>query len=102
LVPLLWEEPFGLVMVEAMACGTPVIAFKRGAAPELVIDGVTGALVDDVAGMARALDSISSIDPMRCRAHVEAHFSAQALADNYLAVYEKMLGEEGVPLDHVA
>jgi glycosyltransferase involved in cell wall biosynthesis len=102
LVPLLWEEPFGLVMVEAMACGTPVIAFKRGAAPELVIDGVTGALVDDVAGMARALDSISSIDPMRCRAHVEAHFSAQALADNYLAVYEKILGEEGVPLDHVA
>jgi len=102
LVPLLWEEPFGLVMIEAMACGTPVIAFNRGAASELVISGSTGVLVEDVAGMARAIDSISSIDPHECRAHVAAQFSAQALAQKYLAVYEMILGEEGVPLDHVA
>lgn len=102
LVPLQWEEPFGLVMVEAMACGTPVIAFNRGAAPEIVVDGVNGLLVDDVDGMVRAFDRIDAIDPRQCRAYVEANFSAQALASNYLAVYEKILGENGVPLDHVA
>ncbi len=102
LVPLQWEEPFGLVMVEAMACGTPVIAFNRGAASEIVIEGVNGYLVNDVKEMVHALDHIGAIDPRDCRAHVEANFSAQALADNYLAVYEKILGENGVPLDHVA
>jgi glycosyltransferase involved in cell wall biosynthesis len=102
LVPLLWDEPFGLVMIEAMACGTPVIAFNRGAASELIADGVTGFLVDDVDAMARALEFLGEIQPERCRAHVESNFSAQALADNYLAVYEKILSEPGVPLDDAA
>ena len=102
LVPLLWEEPFGLVIAEAMACGTPVIAFRRGAAPELVADGVTGFLVDDVQGMARALACVDQISASACRSHVEANFSAAALADNYLAKYEMIVGQKDVPLDHVA
>ncbi|HEX5140515.1 MAG TPA: glycosyltransferase family 4 protein, partial [Dehalococcoidia bacterium] len=80
----------------------PVIAFNRGAASELIADGVTGFLVDDVDAMARALEFLGEIQPERCRAHVESNFSAQALADNYLAVYEKILSEPGVPLDDAA
>jgi glycosyltransferase involved in cell wall biosynthesis len=102
LVPLQWEEPFGLVIIEAMACGTPVIAFCRGAAPELVVHGVTGYLVDGPEEMARAIESVDAIDPQRCRSHVEANFSAQSLANNYLAIYEMITGKTGVPLDHVA
>ena len=102
LVPLLWEEPFGLVMVEAMACGTPVIAFCRGAAPEIVVHGKTGFLVEGTDEMASAIAAVESIDPHECRRHVEANFSARALADRYLAVYEMITGESGVPLDDVA
>jgi glycosyltransferase involved in cell wall biosynthesis len=91
LAPLQWEEPFGLILVESLACGTPVIAFPRGAAPELISDGATGFLVEDVDAMAEALKRIPSIDPRACRAHVEAHFSPTALADAYLSVYERML-----------
>jgi glycosyltransferase involved in cell wall biosynthesis len=92
LMPLLWDEPFGLVMTEAMACGTPVIAFRRGAAPELVLDGVTGFLVDDTDEMTAAIECLDSIDPLACRAHVEQHFSPAALADRYLALYSRIAG----------
>jgi hypothetical protein len=88
---LCWEEPFGLVMVEAMACGTPVIAFARGAAPELVVDGETGFLMHDVDGMARAVHRVDRIDPLRCRRHVEENFSAQRMAEGYLGLYEHIL-----------
>jgi glycosyltransferase involved in cell wall biosynthesis len=90
LLPLQWDEPFGLVMVEAMACGTPAIVFARGAAPELIIDGETGFLVQDVDGMVGALARVDSIDPWRCRSHVEERFGPATLADNYLALYEKI------------
>jgi glycosyltransferase involved in cell wall biosynthesis len=96
LLPLCWEEPFGLVMTEAMACGTPVIAFARGSASELVVDGETGFLVHDVEGMMRAVHRIDRIDPRRCRRHVEENFSAQRMADGYLAVYERILEESAV------
>jgi glycosyltransferase involved in cell wall biosynthesis len=96
LVPICWEEPFGLVMAEAMACGTPVIAFARGAAPELVLEGETGFLVHDVDGMVRAVHRIDRIDPQRCRRHVEENFSAQRMTEGYLAVYERILEEAAV------
>jgi glycosyltransferase involved in cell wall biosynthesis len=100
LMPLQWDEPFGLVMIEAMACGTPAIVFNRGAAPEIVIDGETGFLVDDVDGMVAAIRKLAQIDPWRCRVHVEDCFGPTALADAYLDIYEKMLGVEETPYDH--
>jgi len=92
LMPICWEEPFGLVMTEAMACGTPVIAFARGAAPELVVDGETGFLVNDVDEMVAAADRIDSIDPRRCREHVEANFDVPVMVDAYLRLYKQILG----------
>jgi glycosyltransferase involved in cell wall biosynthesis len=91
LMPLLWEEPFGLVMIEAMACGTPAIAFNRGGAPELIRHGETGFLVEDADEMAAAIRRIRDLDPASCRAHVEANFSPEVLADRYLEVYESIL-----------
>jgi len=102
LLPILWEEPFGLVMVEAMACGTPVVAFRRGAAPEIVVDGETGFLVDDLAGMTAALDKLDAIDHHRCRALVEERFSPATLANRYLAIYGTILGIEERTLGRVA
>jgi glycosyltransferase involved in cell wall biosynthesis len=96
LLPICWDEPFGLVMVEAMACGTPVIAFARGAAPELVLEGETGFLVHDVDGMAAAVHRVDRIDPLRCRRHVEENFSAQRMTEGYLALYERVLEEAAV------
>ena len=94
LLPICWEEPFGLVIPEAMACGTPVIAFRRGAAPEIVADGETGYLVDDVEGMVRAVYRVEHIDPRRCRRYVEERFDAPRLADDYLALYQRILEEQ--------
>jgi glycosyltransferase involved in cell wall biosynthesis len=96
LLPSCWEEPFGLVTAEAMACGTPVIAFARGAAAELVVDGETGFLVQDVDGMVKALHRVDSIDPWRCRCHVAENFSAQRMAEAYLTLYERILKEADV------
>jgi glycosyltransferase involved in cell wall biosynthesis len=91
IMPLLWEEPFGLVMVEAMACGTPVVAFRRGAAPEVIIDGKTGFLVDDVDEMVQATMKIDQIDPKRCRRHVEVNFGPKQMADGYLQAYRRII-----------
>lgn len=90
--PICWEEPFGLVMVEAMASGTPVIAFARGAAPELVVDGETGFLVDNVDSMVEAVEKAGVIDPARCRRHVEDNFDVPVMAENYLRLYEEIAG----------
>ena len=91
LLPLCWEEPFGLVMTEAMACGTPVVAFARGAAPEIVVEGVTGYLVEDVAGMVEAVGKVARIDPARCRQHVLRRFSPSIMAKRYRAIYTALL-----------
>ena len=80
-----------MVMAEAMACGTPVIAFARGAAPEIVVDGETGYLVDDVDSMVAAVGKVERIDPGRCRQHVLQHFSPSIMAERYIAIYSAML-----------
>ncbi len=91
LMPICWEEPFGLVSIEAMACGTPVVAFARGAIPELVIDGETGYVVSDVDQMVDAVRRIDDIQPRRCRQHVEENFDAPLLATRYLELYRRII-----------
>jgi glycosyltransferase involved in cell wall biosynthesis len=86
LVPIRWAEPFGLVMIEAMACGTPVIAFPEGAARQIVVEGETGYLVADEDEMARAIGRVSEIDPQRCRQSA-GRFDVAACVDRYLRVY---------------
>jgi glycosyltransferase involved in cell wall biosynthesis len=90
LMPIRWEEPFGMVMIEALACGTPVIAFAEGAAPEVVVDGVTGFLVADEAAMAAAVARLPALEARACRAwvveHCDADVVARAHADLYRAV----------------
>jgi glycosyltransferase involved in cell wall biosynthesis len=96
LFPINWEEPFGLVMAEAMACGTPVVGFNRGSVSELVLDGKTGYVVPLSAGLdglKEALGKISSIDPIECRKHVEENFSLQKMIDNYEKVYHEVVSK---------
>ncbi|WP_253778310.1 glycosyltransferase family 4 protein [Goodfellowiella coeruleoviolacea] len=87
LFPIRWEEPFGMVMIEAMACGTPVVALRAGAVPEVVVDGVTGLIRDDPAELPAALHEVTSLDPAACRAHVAEHFGVAGLGAGYQAAY---------------
>ena len=89
LMPIRWAEPFGMVMVEALACGTPVIAFPEGAAAEVVIDGETGFLADDEQAMARAVERLGEIDRGRCRASVRERFDVASIVAGYERVYER-------------
>jgi glycosyltransferase involved in cell wall biosynthesis len=89
--PIQWDEPFGLVMIEAMACGTPVIAFRRGAVSEVVIDGKTGFIVDTIEEMIAALKKVDQIDRRTCRAHVEKNFSVEKMVDGYEQAYSTIL-----------
>ena len=90
LMPIEWNEPFGMVMVEALACGTPVIAFPYGAATEIVVDGVNGYQVADVASMAEAMTEVAiDISAGECRESVEARYDAATIAENYCAAYER-------------
>ena len=91
LFPIQWPEPFGLVMTEAMATGTPVIAFPYGAAPEVIVDGETGFLVDSVDEMCEAVNRADEIKAETCRAHVETHFSDDAMVEGYLEAFERVL-----------
>lgn len=91
LMPYRWDEPFGLVALEAAASGTPVIATRKGALPELVVDGVTGYLVGDVESMVESVGKAGSINPSDCRAHVTNNFSIGRMVDGYLDLYQKAL-----------
>lgn len=89
--PLQWPEPFGLVMAEAMAAGTPVVALRNGSTPEVVADGKTGYIVDTLNEMIEAVKRVSEIDPKACRDHVVANFSPEMMADGYENNYRKIL-----------
>ncbi len=94
LMTINWEEPFGLVMAEAMSCGTPVIGFNKGSVNEIVIDGKTGFVVNPslgVEGLKKALQKISDIDPIECRKHIEEHFSVERMVENYEKVYQEVI-----------
>ena len=92
LFPIDWPEPFGLVMIEAMACGTPVIAWNRGSVPEVVEDGVTGRIVDSVAEAAAAVREVAALDRARIRERFEQRFTARVMADNYASLYMRLAG----------
>jgi glycosyltransferase involved in cell wall biosynthesis len=92
LFPVNWEEPFGLVMIEAMACGTPVIGFKRAAAPEVIVPDLSGFLVETPEEMAEALGRVDALDRRECRAYVEANFSVERMTDGYERAYARLLG----------
>lgn len=92
--PLQWEEPFGLIMVEAMSAGTPVVAFDRGSVSEIVKDGVTGFVVDPkkgIDGLIEATKRVGEIDRAACRKHVEEHFTIDTMVAGYEAIYKKLL-----------
>jgi glycosyltransferase involved in cell wall biosynthesis len=89
LMPIRWPEPFGMVMIEAMACGTPVLAFAEGAAVEIVLDGQNGFVVDDEDEMVAAVARLSELDPVRCRASVAARYDADLVADAYVRAYRR-------------
>jgi glycosyltransferase involved in cell wall biosynthesis len=98
LFPIDWPEPFGLVMIEAMACGTPVIAFNRGSVSEIIDDGVTGYIVETVEEAAAATELVSRLDRSRIRASFERRFSAEAMAESYEAAYRTVLApSDGYP-----
>lgn len=91
LVPIQWDEPFGLIMPEAMACGTPVIAFNRAAVSEIVKDGETGFIVNDENEMIEATEKIGQIDRYVCRKHVENIFTIKRMVDEYERLYQKII-----------
>jgi glycosyltransferase involved in cell wall biosynthesis len=90
LVPIQWPEPFGLVMVESMACGTPVVALRNGSVPEVVEHGVTGFIADDLDSFVAAVAEVGEIDPAECRRAVERKFSKGAMVDGYQRVYRSV------------
>ena len=89
LFPIDWPEPFGLVMIEAMACGTPTIACNRGSVPEIIEDGVSGFVVQDIDQAVNAVHRIGEIDRRRCRERFEARFTAKRMAAEYLESYRQ-------------
>lgn len=104
--PLQWAEPFGLVMIESMVSGTPVIAFPYGSVPELIIDGKTGFLVNNLDEMVEKVKKLEALDAAECRRHVESRFGVKRMTTNYLKLYESVIakhssgaGERGVEQD---
>jgi glycosyltransferase involved in cell wall biosynthesis len=91
LVPNDWPEPFGLVMIEALACGTPVVAYRRGSVPEVIDEGVTGYIVEDLDQAARAVRQVGELSRRRCRQVFEERFSVERMTRDYLRVYRQLL-----------
>lgn len=89
--PITWKEPFGLTIIEAMACGCPVVAFKRGSTPEIIMNGKTGFVVSDVQEMIDAVREINKIERGRCRQHVLNNFNAELMVNRYERMYKKIL-----------
>lgn len=97
LFPIDWPEPFGLVMIEAMACGTPIIAWRCGSVPEIMEDGVTGFIVDSDAEAVTAVHRLAKIDRAGVRAAFERRFTAHVMAENYLALYAAIIHAAEIP-----
>lgn len=96
LFPIQWGEPFGLVLIESMACGTPAIAFNKGAVPEIMVDGKTGFVVDSMNEMIGAVDRIDSINPRECRSQVQNNFSITNMAYEYSALYQQIVNDHKI------
>lgn len=92
LFPLQWDEPFGIVMAEAMACGTPVVALRRGSVPEVVQHGVSGFVVDGVDDLPAAVEACDTLDPVRCRAVAQQRFDLDVMVDGYERAYRRSIG----------
>lgn len=101
LFPITWREPFGLVMVESMAAGTPVIAMNLGSTSEVIADGKTGFLCQSVDEFVEAIDKAAQLNRHTCREHVRNHFSVQRMTDGYEAVYEQILAERFAQNGHI-
>jgi glycosyltransferase involved in cell wall biosynthesis len=98
LFPIAWPEPFGIVMIEAMACGTPVIAYPFGSVPEVVKDGVSGYVVPDLQSAVDAVHNIDCLDRKKVRKHFEQHFTANRMTQDYLRIYERLTSRKKAPL----
>jgi glycosyltransferase involved in cell wall biosynthesis len=88
--PLQWEEPFGMIMIEAMACGTPVVALRKGSVPEIVLDGVTGFVRTELDELPAAIEAVGMLDPVASRAHVTRNFDVAGMAEAYERVYHRV------------
>jgi glycosyltransferase involved in cell wall biosynthesis len=95
LFPIDWPEPFGLVMIEAMSAGTPVIAWRNGSVPEVVKDGVSGIVVDTMAEAVAAAHRSAKMNRLQVRQYFERHFTATRMADDYLGAFERLLASSG-------
>jgi glycosyltransferase involved in cell wall biosynthesis len=91
LFPIQWGEPFGLVLIESMACGTPIIAFNKGSVPEIVIHGQTGFVVNTIDEMINAVKDLHLISPSDCRTHIKDNFSVASMAGKYTELYQRIL-----------
>jgi glycosyltransferase involved in cell wall biosynthesis len=101
LFPVQWEEPFGMVMIESMACGTPVVALRGGAVPEVIVDGVTGIICEHPAELPDAIGAAGSLEPAACRRHVAANFSVSRFGSGYEQIYRRMVDRRPTPNDGV-
>jgi glycosyltransferase involved in cell wall biosynthesis len=99
LFPIDWPEPFGLVMIEALACGTPVIARRRGSVPEILRDGQTGFVCETDDEMCEAVSRLSHIDRRRCRSDFESRFTDTRMTQQYVALYEALCADVAMPLE---
>lgn len=95
--PYDWPEPFGLVLIEALACGTPVLAYRRGSIPEIIDDGMTGFVCETLAEMTEAVNRIPLIDRRRCRTAFDERFTADRMARDYVALYQRLIDERAAP-----
>ncbi len=96
--PVTWPEPFGLTLIEGMACGSPVVAFNMGSIPEIIVDGKTGYVVHDEEGMAEAIGKIHRINRKACREHALTNFNAQRMTDGYEEIYYRAVEQAATPL----
>ena len=98
LFPIDWPEPFGLAMIESLACATPVIAWNCGSVPELITSGTTGFVVNSIQQAVNALQRIDTIDRRRCRAVFEQRFSVERMAADYVSIYSRLQGIRSLPV----